>query len=236
MPPRRKKPCELGADCPYQHEYQHSLEFSHEKNNEHHQSGGKRQKHQSQKATMDGWKRTAGHTLGGSDARGSNGVNSSSSSSVTSSRGGMGRPTSAAAKRRASAQAAAKRATCNTATTMPPNNRNAPFATHETNRESKRGGTKSSNNIKSSSRNGACPTESQTANKTTNTNDNNATSARKEWKCTACTLVNPSFCQTCSVCESKRPTHNNICMPSNNNHNKKHQVSNVIDLIDSDSD
>jgi hypothetical protein len=21
MPPRRKKPCELGADCPYQHEY-----------------------------------------------------------------------------------------------------------------------------------------------------------------------------------------------------------------------
>mmetsp|Transcript_3290 Transcript_3290/g.6071 ORF Transcript_3290/g.6071 Transcript_3290/m.6071 type:complete len:312 (-) Transcript_3290:207-1142(-) len=234
MPPRRKKPCELGADCPYQHEYQHSLEFSHGKNNEHHQSGGKRQKHQSQKATMDGWKRTAGHTLGGSDARGSNGVNSSS---VTSTRGGMGRPTSAAAKRRASAQAAAKRATIYTATTRPPNNPNElkrPFTTHETNRESKRGGTKPSNNIKSSSRNGACPTESQNANSTTSTNDNNATSARKQWKCTACTLVNPSFCQTCSVCESKRPTHNNIYMPSNNN--QKHQVSNVIDLIDSDSD
>lgn len=229
MPPRRKKPCELGADCPYQHEYQHSLEFTH--GNEH-QSGK-----QSQKATLDGWKRTAGHTLGGSDARGSNGVNSRSRSGVTSTRGGMGRPTSAAAKRQVAAQAAAKRATFNAATTMPPNNPNAlkrPFTNHESNRESKRGGTKPSSNIKSSSRNRARPTESQTANNTTSTNNNNATAAaRKQWKCTACTLVNPSFSQTCSVCESKRPNHNNI-MPSNNN--KKHQVSDVIDLVDSDSD
>lgn len=230
MPPRRKKPCELGADCPYQHEYQHSLEFSH--GNEH-QSG----KHQSQKATLDGWKRTAGHTLGGSDARGSNGVISRSSGGVTITRGGMGRPTSAAAKRQAAAHAAAQRATFNAATTMPPNNPNSlkrPFTTQEINRDSKRGGTKPSNNIKSSSRNGARPTESQTANNTTSTNDNNATAARKQWKCTACTLVNPSFCQTCSVCESKRPNHNNV-MPSSNN-NKTHQVSNVIDLVDSDSD
>ena len=29
---RGKRPCELGRDCPYKHEYQHSLEFSHPDN------------------------------------------------------------------------------------------------------------------------------------------------------------------------------------------------------------
>ena len=29
---RGKKPCELGRDCPYKHEYQHNLEFSHPDN------------------------------------------------------------------------------------------------------------------------------------------------------------------------------------------------------------
>uniref|UniRef100_A0A6U3UZE8 C3H1-type domain-containing protein n=1 Tax=Ditylum brightwellii TaxID=49249 RepID=A0A6U3UZE8_9STRA len=57
MPPK-KKPCPHGSNCKYQHEHQHTAEYSHGvESNELYQKVEKRK--------ADAWKKTSGHTLGG---------------------------------------------------------------------------------------------------------------------------------------------------------------------------